>query len=44
LPASFRTGTTTETAGGAALANTSLMIRPTWPHGGSHPRGGASFL
>jgi hypothetical protein len=28
LPASFRTGTTTETAGGAALANVSLMICP----------------
>src|SRR2546427_802798 len=32
LPASLRTGTTIETAGGAALARVSLMIYPTWPH------------
>jgi hypothetical protein len=28
LPASFRTGTMTETAGGAALASVSFMICP----------------
>jgi len=33
LPASFRTGTTTETAGGAALADVSLMLCPGFVRG-----------
>src|SRR3981081_1763750 len=31
LPASFRTGTMTETLGGAPFADVSLMVCPTWP-------------
>src|SRR5258707_102272 len=33
LPASFRTGTTMETAGGAALADVSLMLCPSFLRG-----------
>src|SRR5215471_11319669 len=45
FPASFRTGTTMETAGGAPLASVSLMICPTWPrHGRLASRNSASFL
>src|SRR6266516_6613074 len=45
LPASLRTGTTIETAGGAALASVSLMICPTWPrHGRLASWLSASFL
>src|SRR5262249_41590489 len=45
LPASFRTGTTMETAGEAPLASVSLMICPTWPrHGRLASRNSASFL
>src|SRR4029450_3139825 len=45
LPASFRTGTTMETAGGTPLASVPLMISPTWPrHGRLASRNSASFL
>src|SRR4051795_9316976 len=45
LPASFRTGTMMETAGGAALASVSFMICPIWPRRSrSPPSDGASFL
>src|SRR5215813_6945921 len=45
LPASLRTGTTIETAGGAALASVSLMICLTWPrHGRLASCNSASFL
>src|SRR5262249_30573980 len=45
LPASFRTGTTMERAGGAPLASVSLMICPTWPrHGRLASWNSASFL
>src|SRR5262245_27157145 len=45
FPASFRTGTTMETAGGAPLASVSLMVCPTWPrHGRLASWNSASFL
>src|SRR5260370_31979134 len=45
LPASLRTGTTMETAGGAPLAGVSLMVCPTWPrHGRLASWNSASFL
>src|SRR5262249_37014577 len=45
LPASFRTGTTMETAGGTPLAGVSLMICLTWPrHGRLASCNSASFL
>src|SRR5262252_9783078 len=45
LPASLRTGTTMETAGGAPLASVSLMVCPTWPrHGRLASCNSASFL
>src|ERR1044072_437309 len=44
LPASLRTGTTTETAGAAALANVSLMICPARRRGGGVASGRERFL
>src|SRR5215831_13895846 len=45
LPASLRTGTTMETAGGAPLAGVSFMVCPTWPrHGRPASWNSASFL